>query len=63
MFSKYRINFALTVFSYLFVDTTAVCILEGFGHQAGMFLADKMLKELGKEKASQAYKVLLIFSY
>ncbi|PIK43239.1 putative mitochondrial import receptor subunit TOM70 [Apostichopus japonicus] len=37
-------------------DTTAVCILEGFGHQAGMFLADKMLKELGKEKASQAYK-------
>ncbi|KAJ8034613.1 Mitochondrial import receptor subunit TOM70 [Holothuria leucospilota] len=37
-------------------DTTAVCILEGFGHQQGMFLADKMLKELGKEKAHQTYK-------
>ncbi|XP_071957600.1 mitochondrial import receptor subunit TOM70-like [Antedon mediterranea] len=37
-------------------DTTAVCILEGFNHQQGMMLADRMLKEIGKEKAKDRYK-------
>ncbi|XP_038062805.1 mitochondrial import receptor subunit TOM70-like [Patiria miniata] len=37
-------------------DTTAVCILENFSHNQSMLLADKMLKELGKEKAQQRYK-------
>ncbi|XP_033119641.1 mitochondrial import receptor subunit TOM70-like [Anneissia japonica] len=37
-------------------DTTAVCILEGFNHQQGMMLADRMLKEIGKEKAKERYK-------
>ncbi|XP_022109352.1 mitochondrial import receptor subunit TOM70-like [Acanthaster planci] len=37
-------------------DATAVCILENFSHQQSMMLADKMLKELGKEKAQQRYK-------
>ncbi|XP_063959836.1 mitochondrial import receptor subunit TOM70-like isoform X1 [Lytechinus pictus] len=36
-------------------DATAVCLLEGFSHQQGMILADKMLKEIGKEKAAEKY--------
>ena len=38
-------------------DTTAVCILETFAHQPSMMLADKMLKEIGKERAHNKYKV------
>ncbi|XP_071500354.1 mitochondrial import receptor subunit TOM70-like [Diadema antillarum] len=37
-------------------DATAVCLLEGFTHQQGMMLADKMLKEIGKEKAHEKYQ-------
>uniref|UniRef100_A0A6I8QP49 Mitochondrial import receptor subunit TOM70 n=1 Tax=Xenopus tropicalis TaxID=8364 RepID=A0A6I8QP49_XENTR len=37
-------------------DVTAVCILEGFQNQQSMFLADKVLKLLGKEKAKDKYK-------
>lgn len=39
------------------VDVTAVCILEGFQNQQSMLLADKVLKQLGKEKAKDKYKV------
>ena len=38
-------------------DTTAVCILETFGHQPSMMLADKMLKEIGKERAGKKFEV------
>lgn len=41
----------------LFVDVTAVCILEVFQNQQSMLLADKVLKQLGKEKAKEKYKV------
>lgn len=41
----------------LFVDVTAVCILEAFQNQQSMLLADKVLKQLGKEKAKEKYKV------
>jgi hypothetical protein len=41
----------------LFLDVTAVCILEGFQNQQSMLLADKVLKLLGKEKAKEKYKV------
>ncbi|XP_072901236.1 mitochondrial import receptor subunit TOM70 [Hemitrygon akajei] len=37
-------------------DVTAVCILEGFQNQQSMLLADKVLKQLGKEKAKEKYK-------
>lgn len=40
-----------------FVDVTAVCILEAFQNQQSMLLADKVLKQLGKEKAKDKYKV------
>lgn len=43
---------------YIFyVDVTAVCILEAFQNQQSMLLADKVLKQLGKEKAKEKYKV------
>lgn len=38
-------------------DVTAVCILETFQNQQSMLLADKVLKQLGKEKAKEKYKV------
>ncbi|KAK7144716.1 hypothetical protein R3I94_010967 [Phoxinus phoxinus] len=37
-------------------DVTAVCILEVFQNQQSMLLADKVLKQLGKEKAKDKYK-------
>lgn len=40
-----------------YVDVTAVCILEAFQNQQSMLLADKVLKQLGKEKAKDKYKV------
>lgn len=42
---------------YFFEDVTAVCILEVFQNQQSMLLADKVLKQLGKEKAKEKYKV------
>lgn len=42
---------------FCWVDVTAVCILEGFQNQQSMLLADKVLKQLGKEKAKDKYKV------
>lgn len=39
------------------LDVTAVCILEAFQNQHSMLLADKVLKQLGKEKAKEKYKV------
>lgn len=47
----------LTLVFPLFLDVTAVCILEGFQNQQSMLLADKVLKLLGKEKAKEKYKV------
>lgn len=42
-------------------DVTAVCILEAFQNQQSMLLADKVLKQLGKEKAKDKYKVYVHF--
>jgi hypothetical protein len=42
-------------------DVTAVCILESFQNQQSMLLADKVLKSLGKEKASQLFSEGLSF--
>ncbi|XP_006823305.1 mitochondrial import receptor subunit TOM70-like [Saccoglossus kowalevskii] len=36
-------------------DVTATCILEGFQNQNSMLLADKVLKDMGKEKAKKKY--------
>ena len=50
----------LTYFESLrfsFVDVTAVCILESFENQQSLLMADRVLKELGKTKARDAYKV------
>lgn len=38
-------------------DVTAVCILEAFQNQQSMLVADRVLKQLGKEKAKEKYKV------
>jgi import receptor subunit TOM70 len=38
-------------------DVTAVCILESFHNQHSVLVADRVLKELGKQKAQEAYKV------
>ncbi|XP_013405522.1 mitochondrial import receptor subunit TOM70 [Lingula anatina] len=37
-------------------DVTAVCILEGFQNQQSLMMADRVLKDLGKSKAKEAYK-------
>ncbi|XP_061415779.1 mitochondrial import receptor subunit TOM70 isoform X1 [Lethenteron reissneri] len=37
-------------------DITAVCILEGFQNQQSMLIADRVLKELGRERARERYK-------
>lgn len=37
-------------------DITASCILEGFQNQRTLFIADRMLKELGREHAKEAIK-------
>ncbi|XP_037072645.1 mitochondrial import receptor subunit TOM70-like [Pollicipes pollicipes] len=37
-------------------DVTAVCILEGFQNQQSLMMADRVLKELGKQHAQQALK-------
>ena len=50
-------------FQYIFffiVDVTAVCILESFENQQSLLMADRVLKELGKTKAKDAYKVRTI---
>ena len=48
----------LTYFeAFSFVDVTAVCILESFENQQSLLMADRVLKELGKTKARDAYKV------
>ncbi|XP_005735079.1 mitochondrial import receptor subunit TOM70 [Pundamilia nyererei] len=44
-------------------DVTAVCILEAFQNQQSMLLADKVLKQLGKEKAKEKYKCLCHLSF
>lgn len=41
----------------LFVDLTAVCMIEGFNNPNWMVQADRVLKEIGKEKAEEYYKV------
>lgn len=51
-----------SVLSFLYPpDVTAVCILEAFQNQQSMLLADKVLKQLGKEKAKEKYKVVVCF--
>ena len=42
---------------FSFADVTAVCILESFENQQSLLMADRVLKELGKTKARDAYKV------
>ncbi|ELT97004.1 hypothetical protein CAPTEDRAFT_174469 [Capitella teleta] len=37
-------------------DVTAVCILENFQNQHSVLVADRVLKELGKQRAQEAYK-------
>ena len=41
----------------LFVDLTAVCMIEGFNNPNWLVQADRVLKEIGKEKAQEYYKV------
>ena len=43
--------------SLYIADVTAVCILESFENQQSLLMADRVLKELGKTKARDAYKV------
>ena len=38
-------------------DVTAVCILESFENQQSLLMADRVLKELGRTKAKDNYKV------
>ena len=51
----------LLLFPFNPPDVTAVCILEAFQNQQSMLLADKVLKQLGKEKAKEKYKVFVHF--
>ena len=44
-----------------FIDVTATCILESFQNQQSLLMADRVLKELGKTKAKEAFKVPLIW--
>jgi len=38
-------------------DLTAVCMIEGFNNPNWMMQADRVLKEIGKEKAQEYCKV------
>lgn len=38
-------------------DVTAVCILESFQNPQTLVMAERVLKDLGKNKAKQAYQV------
>lgn len=37
-------------------DVTSVCLLQNFGNQSALLMADRVLKELGKKNASIAMK-------
>uniref|UniRef100_A0A8C4NG68 Translocase of outer mitochondrial membrane 70 homolog A (S. cerevisiae) n=1 Tax=Eptatretus burgeri TaxID=7764 RepID=A0A8C4NG68_EPTBU len=37
-------------------DITAVCILQGFTNQSSMLTADRILKEMGREKARETFR-------
>ncbi|XP_030747196.1 mitochondrial import receptor subunit TOM70 [Sitophilus oryzae] len=37
-------------------DVTSVCLLQNFGNQSALLMADRVLKELGKKNASEAMK-------
>lgn len=55
---NYEVSSSGKTLTFLFCpDVTAVCILEAFQNQQSMLLADKVLKQLGKEKAKEKYKV------
>lgn len=41
------------------IDLTAVCLLEGFNNPDWMVHADRVLKSIGKEKASEHFKVTI----
>ena len=43
-------------------DLTAVCILEGFSNPNWMEQADRVLKDVGKEKAKEYYEASKILS-
>lgn len=37
-------------------DVTSVCLLQNFGNQSALLMADRVLKELGKKNATEALK-------
>lgn len=55
----FSVNLKMVLTGFVTLDVTAVCILEAFQNQQSMLLADKVLKQLGKEKAKDKYKVCL----
>ena len=49
---------------FLFLtDITAVCILEQFQNQASIVTADRVLKELGSQKAKENVKARITFVF
>ena len=41
----------------MLVDLTAVCMVEGFSNPTWVMQADRVLKEIGKEKAREYFEV------
>ena len=54
---KTALSQGMYVCVFSIVDLTAVCMIEGFNNPNWMMQADRVLKEIGKEKAEEYYKV------
>ena len=49
--------------NHSFLDVTSVCLIEGFQNQNFMLMADRILKEVGKDLAAERIKVSLFPIY
>lgn len=47
---------------HIFLDVTSVCLIEGFQNQTFMLMADRILKEVGRDLAAERIKVFC-FTY
>ena len=49
----------IVIANHSFLDVTSVCLIEGFQNQNFMMMADRILKEVGKDLAAERIKVFL----
>ena len=54
-----HVSFMVKIADQSFLDVTSVCLIEGFQNQNFMMMADRILKEVGKDLAAERIKVFL----